>query len=99
MKRTAPLALLVLLGGCSWAATPQVDKEAINTLPSTFSSFEVAVVDDKHDEMWIARMQLPHSDFRKKLPKESLKYRHDHLLTWKYDWANLDKTFLGDNDD
>lgn len=61
---------------------------------------ESELIDDKHDEMWIARMQLPPSELRKKLPESSLKYTHDQLLCVKYDWSNLDKTFSGyDNEE
>ncbi len=51
------------------------------------------LIDGKHDEMWIVGMQMPPKELRKNLPKESLTYRHDHLLMCSYDWYNLEKTF------
>ncbi len=57
------------------------------------------LIDVKHDEMWIARLQLPPKELRKKIPKESLNYRHDQLLMVKYDWYNLEKTFSGYDDE
>ncbi len=60
---------------------------------------DVELTEGRLDEMWITTIQPPPPELRKKLPEESLNYKHDHLLMCSYDWANLEKTFTRWDDD